>query len=558
VVPEGNGAKYARNFVPSYSLFIPLQNTTASMGATGICPGTHMCAEGCDELCGKNGFQVSGRDDNWPLGTGAFVNQQTTHRGEAHLDPNAPARVVFILTFAPRPQTLPKTVETRMIGTSGSYSLHYSQWGHTLRDFQHPDTTMRQPWRTLRSLGLYKSRASQWGWDYLTVCSCRIANSDTGFNKYDLDEFLGMGGFWWLPKRLHGVPSDDDDEETSMVWVYFLQDTVKNCKEAFFLVHRGAVSLYLVLMLVFTFLFGTRLSRRNSILTTTVRLAIFHLGVLLVAWWANERIANSTWGHNIRNQRSFSLPETMTLAPSLPATLPTKEDVFVFEGMQSEYFGSFTRVLEVWHPGNKAWHNIVSRFSTGYSAMSPELQHQIQLSMWLEARQQQRRILVKNNEGNWAEASPEYSIWFCHKNLIQRSNRFVGAASQYLDFLLSETRFGYWRDTALHQRFISLMLVSLQDMILGADRNQRKKSLADIPIARDFVQRSFRPIRSFLPTLPQTVREPLVSLRRNTTPEALPGEEPFLGAWLKEGDTVEADYDGSNGTNCCRLCSSSF
>jgi len=30
VVPDGNAAKWGRSFVPSYSLFIPLQNTTAA------------------------------------------------------------------------------------------------------------------------------------------------------------------------------------------------------------------------------------------------------------------------------------------------------------------------------------------------------------------------------------------------------------------------------------------------------------------------------------------------------------------------------------------------
>lgn len=36
VVPDGNAAKYARSFIPSYSLFVPLQNVTAMMGATGL------------------------------------------------------------------------------------------------------------------------------------------------------------------------------------------------------------------------------------------------------------------------------------------------------------------------------------------------------------------------------------------------------------------------------------------------------------------------------------------------------------------------------------------
>lgn len=158
VTAGGSAAKYARHFVPSYSLFIPLQNTTAEMGATGVCPGTHMCSAA--DFCEESGFQVSGPTNQWPMGAGALVNQQTTHRGEAHT--KGPYRVVFILTFAPRPRVGPFTVETRMIGTSGSYSLHWSQWGHTLSDFRDPKRHMK--WRSLRSLALYKSKDRYWGW----------------------------------------------------------------------------------------------------------------------------------------------------------------------------------------------------------------------------------------------------------------------------------------------------------------------------------------------------------------------------------------------------------
>jgi hypothetical protein len=58
VVPTGSATKYARHFIPSYSLFIPLQNTTGEMGATGICPGTHVCSKAT--FCEETGFQVSG------------------------------------------------------------------------------------------------------------------------------------------------------------------------------------------------------------------------------------------------------------------------------------------------------------------------------------------------------------------------------------------------------------------------------------------------------------------------------------------------------------------
>lgn len=156
------------------------------MGATGICPGTHMCSKA--DFCETEGVQVSGDTNHWEMGAGALVNQQTTHRGEAHID--GPHRVVFILTFAPRPRVGPFTVETRMIGTSGSYSLHWSQWGHTLSDFRDPLRYMK--WRILRCLGLYKAKDRSWGWVREVYCIFTKQNSNsnvfTGLCDFESDE----------------------------------------------------------------------------------------------------------------------------------------------------------------------------------------------------------------------------------------------------------------------------------------------------------------------------------------------------------------------------------
>jgi len=208
IVPEGSGAKYARNFIPSYSLFIPLQNTTKAMGATEICPGTHMCADGPNDFCLDTGFPMSGKADNWPMGWGALVNQQTNHRGAAHRDPNGPERVLFIITFAPRPRFGDKEVETRMISTGGSYSLHWSQWGHTLKDVQNAIRYMPQPWRFLRAMGLYKPPGSDWGWDYVSQSSGRIANDgEEGFTRDHYEKFIKDRGFKILPSWLYGEVS---------------------------------------------------------------------------------------------------------------------------------------------------------------------------------------------------------------------------------------------------------------------------------------------------------------------------------------------------------------
>ena len=102
------------------------------MGATGICPGTYMCGnEDAMDTCENHGIQVSGEKNLWKAGHGMFVNQQSFHRGAAHIDPDAPHRVVFIITFSPRPM---ERGETRMMGKGGSYSLRWDMWGHTLKD----------------------------------------------------------------------------------------------------------------------------------------------------------------------------------------------------------------------------------------------------------------------------------------------------------------------------------------------------------------------------------------------------------------------------------------
>jgi hypothetical protein len=568
VVPAGNAAKYARNFIPSYSLFIPLQNVTAEMGATGICPGSHMCAEGCSDYCVDTGFQVSGVDNNWPLGYGALINQQTTHRGSAHVDPHGMDRVVFILTFAPRPQTLPTTVETRLIGLAGSYSLHWAQWGHTLSDYQQPLQRMQQPWRTLRSLGIY-NRRQHWGWDYITICSGRISNEDTGFTNGDLEEFLNDGGISWIPKRLQGNGTmDDDTTETTYEIVSFLQDTISKCKEATYQLYIGGVFVYLGYLLILAPMIRKQQKHRFRYVANGIfRLISLHVAVLSVAWLVHRRIVDSTWGRNIRAHRSFSISNSsIPLAPALPATLPTANDILILEGMQSEAFRSYTRVLEVFHPGNKAWNDLVNHFAPCYDKMSLELQDAIRRRMLQVAQQDYRRILIQNDQSNWATAPPKLSHIFCHKGLLQRNNHFVNYAIQRLDYLLSESRYGYWRDTTLHRKHIAMFILNLRNRVMKV--HESTTTLLALQkgsnVAKSKRSLTYR-IRSLVSKKSTIVLERRSS-GSNGIPPDIPVQEPFPGAWLQEGDVAEAAYeDYADGmylvenyfvlVECCTLCS---
>jgi hypothetical protein len=553
VVPAGNAAKYGRKFIPSYSLFIPLQNVTAEMGATGICPGTHMCSDFFNDFCKETGFQASGSQNNWPLGYGAFVNQQTTHRGAAHRDPNGPHRVLFILTFAPKPQTYqPYRVESRLIGMAGSYSLHWSQWGHTLSDFQQPLKYMSQPYRTLRSLGIYNSRGNNWGWDYITVSSGRIANEDTGFTGGDLREFLSHGGFPCLPKYLQGNYTTQDDETSDYGWIPYLQATISKCKIAITQGYYTVVLVYVVCIVLFAVTSSRQQGNRFvHFLNNLFRLLSMHILVLSIYLLMQQRVVDSTWGRNIKGERSFRVSsDRLTLAPSLSATLPDDGDILIFEGMQSESLSSYTRVLEVFHPGNREWKDLVTHFSPSYNQMSPALQDTIRNQILRIINQESRRILIQSDDFNWASTTHEIRHNFAHKSLLQRSSRLMNHVLQTLDNLLSEVRYGYWRDTSLHKKHISHLIISLRDQIMHMLplRRHASKKLSQYSTGEALVPANDRKSFVFASHVSGVSPDNVTTIptRRRHKNDGMPTSfatyGPLPSTWLNVGDIAEASY----------------
>ena len=122
--------------------------------------------------------------------------------------------------------------------------------------------------------------------------------------------------------------------------------------------------------------------------------------------------------------------------------------------------------------------------------------------------QNKLRILMKNNFASWAQVTPSHADWFCHRSLLQRSNRHVKFAVQRLDFLLNEARTGYWRASVLHRKHVSKLLTSLQDRILGFQRERRNElSLNSFPVGSAFSRLAFvQTVQSSLPLLPAVRR----------------------------------------------------
>ena len=543
VVPEGNGVKWGRTFVPSYSLFIPLQNITSAMGATEICPGSHMCADGCFEYCPNEGFQVSGQQNNWIQGWGALVNQQTMHRGAAHVDPHGPHRVLFILTFAPRPHhgsggNGKRVVETRMIGQGGSYSLHWSQWGHTLRDFRDSVTRMTQPWRLLRTFGLYKSRSTNWGYDYLTQASARIANNELGFYHTDLEDYVTKkGGFELVPSWLQASipPYDDSSYE---VWVPFYLGTLDNCQRFLQRVYWCTAAAFVVCLLADRVSSPHRRRSASGVASRVVWAILGHGVVLALGWLSLRFVVNSPWGKNIIHGRAYRWPQLPhPIAPTLPGTLPTRNDTLVLDDLQSDRFAIVTNILDVSHPGNAAWWDLVLPRSMGYHTLPESLQSDLCQSLLRWNHQRGRRVLIKNSQSQWAEAPPAASRRWCHKELMKRSHPAIQVTVRNLDFLLTEAKFGYWRETALIRRtWMPQRLLQLQDNILRYRSTSQFKHV-------EATAKRFRihnvPRRQTLKQNCSIFSHPLPALR---TPRALSQESEVRKVWLQVGDDVEAAY----------------
>ena len=209
------------------------------MGATDICPGTHMCASNdADIACAELGYQVSGKDV-WKRGNAIFMNQQMFHRGPAHKKRNGDRRSLFIITFAPRP----KANDRRRIGQGGSYSLRWDMWGHTLNDFEHATTTMIQPWTALRGLGIYKPKDAEWGWDFISEVSMRIAIGDTGYSEHDSVSYFYNGTFLGLPSFLSISFGDEG-------WASFLSRLVIHWKDVATKTFIQAISIYLAVICI--------------------------------------------------------------------------------------------------------------------------------------------------------------------------------------------------------------------------------------------------------------------------------------------------------------------
>jgi hypothetical protein len=442
IIAEGSPAKYAQSFIPSYSLFMALQDTTAAMGATEVCPGTYMCSNSDAEwTCGENGFQVSG-SGKWNQGDAILMNQQSFHRGAAHVDPDGPHRALFIITFAPRPIDI--RYETRLIGQGGSYSLRWDMWGHTLDDFEHANEKMRQPWTSLRALGLYKPVGSEWGWDWITQQSMRLANSDTGYDDEEkFQDFVRSGGLG-LPKFLSVSLTE------GMYWREYLQSILTRCKvvmiKANIILNASLFCIGLLISIMWTFVArrkGLSSSPVRNTLRVFRRIVFYYTFLAFVAIGILKAISNSYWAFEIKNRTLYSSPFPMPSSnnDSRPVAVVSKNDVLLTDRFDFKNLGSLSDALD-YHGGNVKFKATVQAASKLARYLKAEDMKRLVRSILSGMKREASRLLYQNESTDWVVLSDSDATMFTTQAILLESVPILKALHKEARFLLASYKYG--------------------------------------------------------------------------------------------------------------------
>jgi len=545
VLGSASAVKYARSFVPSYSLFIPLQDTTYEMGATHVCPGSHLCSEVYDECDGSGSFAVSGEDagDIWAMGNGAFLNQQTYHKGMGYTQKGAIDRVVLIVTFAPRPN-FRNGVETRQIGQGGSYSLLWHQWGHTFSDYLHSDKRMTEPQKTFRSLGLIKGN----GWNYLSSLSMRMANEDTDMRSGNLEELLEEeGGLWFLPRSWQDVDEVSDISDFHGFAIGVLKRVESEFKRFYFMGLGVYVSTFSFLVMLQRILGIGKVSKQSKFSITlrfSFRIIAIHGVIVILAWFALNTVEDSYWAEYIRSRKLYRIPVAEVNDPA-PSTVPHRNDILFVSHYSSDYLASYARVINFAHPGNSYWRSITKRYAAQYAALTQSLKECFCATLVHEVTEE-RRFLKQDVERFWTEViSTNELMKACHRDLTTAFDPLLDKLISQIDSLQSETKFGKFRETIMQTKTMPDYLRSWDNRLLenNSKHNITTQSISLKPKQTQNITSLgkwiYSPTRAEFLT---TMRDLPLPLRSPTLPQQPLRREPYDGAWLKEGDRVEARF----------------
>lgn len=540
-----SATNYMQSFGPVYSVFIQLQNTTKAMGATSICPGSHYCSQGpVGAFCEAANMKAVNPTSGFSGGDALIMNMNSFHRGSAHVDPTAPDRIMLILSFTPKPA---RRAERRQLSSGFTYQLRWDMWGHTLNDMATAHTSMRQPWATLRSLGLYKPRNADWGIDYIMQSTQRIAHHDNGFAKYNLEEFIEEGGFPFIPTFLEAKVSRNES------WQQYLTVTLNNCIKFTEKAAITAIVAYAALAFILWVLSKPeqKLFRR---LTGRFSMIMGFVGTFIFI--SKHMVDQSDWAKDIVSQQKFTstvpydqmlLDQNQTNILSFPharnrTTLPNRFDVLIETRFGSWDLGPYNHFLDG-HPGNIMFRGLIdAHWSTynQYSQIYQEALAQYIREMVEVSQGNNGRFLYQFPNGMWGKLNATEAEAYIAMQLWLASHPAIKKANELIRYGVKDLKYGIYRDAALARHHIPKMMKNLQNKMLrnsnfGIRIHTKSHVIASTSLRTFNIQRLRAP--------PARSTQRIQRYKLDNIPKVEP-VEPSPDAWIQQGEIVEVFIQG--------------
>ena len=416
--PENSAMRFSETFAPLYTLLIPLQDTTPSMGATAICPGSHRCAfmdacHGFGETAANAttwrkehgiGYQVSHPETGiWQGGSGLLYNSQIQHHGSEHSKGQARAALIISFTRAPRHKLLERPAYLPTLGSV--FALHWNQQGYLFDDLKDPYKFIATPLST--TLGLSESRQEgQVGWNLPLFDSIRMANRQIGFSIPDfryLERFTpNNGGVYVSLARLLGVRLPKEEHPTYYPMELVLVRMVERLQ---------ILSIVLALMLGIAYLMGVSSYIPTDLNMSILRMALFFILVATCGIIGSKKLDTKTSNMTIQTTSTQYNP-TDPYIQSL--VTPSYQDV-IFPRLDMTKRENGSQVTtSYYHPGNRRWNDVTKKVANNYAlyiGLPAAFQESILLHI-IDTTMTQKgyQFVERNDKGDWLVMDIETAI----------------------------------------------------------------------------------------------------------------------------------------------------
>lgn len=363
-----------------------------------------------------------------------------------------------------------------------------------------------------------------------------MANEDNGFRRDELDEFLERGGFPFLPQFLQGKVSDEEN------WHEYLIRTFLLCKEFLF-----KVCCYFIVLPMLTSLFSRSKPRIVSFFGTSIRISTLAGIAFLSFEGAKHYVDNTGWAMDIKASRRYASTaavEALFAGPvSGPTTFPTKYDVLIETRYGSKQLHMYNDFIDG-HPGNRVFLDLLPKAAEVFTEYPFEFQEAAAQYIIGQMLTTGARFLHQAPYGEWRLMDSDAATSYVKKKLAKKSSKINEYVSKEIRFLISDQKYGIYRDYVMTALDLVPFLESLgEKLITGVKPRPKRNDQIRPDLDNEQGASTYLFVRTFsLPTI-GSFETPTRWNRRPFPASAVEGQEPFEGAWLKEGDLVDGLID---------------